>query len=152
MRIEEFLTPDHSRSAVPGVSKKRVLEYLSTFLNDGNADETTADVIYQKLIERERLGSTGIGHGVAIPHCRVSGCSKITGVLLSLKDQVDFDSIDGEPVDLVFALVVPDEQDRTHLEALAAIANLMQEPATREKLRTASSNQALYDIAIAQEP
>lgn len=151
MRIEDFLTPEHSRSAVPGVSKKRVLEYLSNFLSDGNPNESSADVIYQKLIERERLGSTGIGHGVAVPHCRVTGCKEITGALLHLQDQVDFDAIDGEPVDLIFALIVPEEHSQKHLDALAAIANLMQEADVRDKLRAAVSHRDLYDLATTQE-
>ena len=148
MNIEDFLTPEHSCSDVPGISKKRVLEYISTFLTSGDGDESAADSIYQKLIEREKLGSTGIGHGVAIPHCRVAGCKEITGALLTLHDQVDFDAIDGEPVDLVFALIVPDEQNQEHLDALSAIAELMQEAGVRDKLRAATSNQNLYDVAV----
>jgi nitrogen PTS system EIIA component len=151
MRIKDFLTPEHSRAAVPGVSKKRVLEYLSNFLGTGNAGESAANHIYQKLIERERLGSTGIGCGVAIPHCRVAGCKEMTGALLSLQDQIDFDAIDGEPVDLIFALIVPEEHNQKHLDALAAIANLMQDAEVRDKLRAAANHRDLYELAIAQE-
>ncbi len=151
MKIKDFLTPEHSRSAVPGVSKKRVLEYLSNFLSAGSAGESAANHIYQKLIERERLGSTGIGYGVAVPHCRVAGCKEITGALLHLQDKVDFDAIDGDPVDLIFALIVPEEHNQQHLDALAAVANLMQEAEVRDKLRAAASHRELYDIAIAQE-
>ena len=148
MKIEDFLSPEHSRSDVAGISKKRILEYLSTFLSDCDPEESAADTIYQNLIDREKLGSTGIGHGVAVPHCRVAGCRKITGALLSLKDRVDFDAIDGEPVDLIFALVVPDEQNDQHLEALSAIASLMEQPAIRDKLRAADSSRDLYDLAV----
>lgn len=150
MKIAQLLTPAHSCFDAPGVSKKRVLEYLSTFLDDGEGGETTADTIYQKLLERERLGSTGIGHGVAIPHCRVKGCTHITGALLKLTDKVDFDAIDGEPVDLVFALIVPEEHDQIHLEALQAIAELLQEESMRQQLRAATSNSALYTLAVSQ--
>ncbi len=148
MKIHEFLTPEHTQCDIPGVSKKRVLEYLSGFLADG-AD---TDAIYQNLLERERLGSTGIGDGVAVPHCRVKGCGEITGALLKLSDQVDFEAIDGEPVDLVFALIVPDEQNEEHLEALSAIAELMQEPTTRDELRGAHDHRRLYDLAVAGKP
>lgn len=151
MKIEEFLSPEHSRSDIPGISKKRVLEYLSTFLSDCDPEESAADTIYQNLIERERLGSTGIGHGVAIPHCRVAGCKKITGALLSLKDQVDFDAIDGEPVDLIFALVVPDEQNEEHLKALSAIAGLMEQSDIRARLRAADSSRDLYELAVSSQ-
>ena len=148
MKIEEFLTPEHSRCAVPGVSKKRVLEFLSTFLSDDDDKASSADTIYHSLIERERLGSTGIGHGVAIPHCRVAGITQVTGALLSLEDSIDFDAIDGEPVDLIFALIVPDEQNQQHLDALSAIANLLQEDDVRKNLRAAASGKELYRLAV----
>ncbi|MCK9503235.1 MAG: PTS IIA-like nitrogen regulatory protein PtsN [Porticoccaceae bacterium] len=152
MKIEQILSPEHSQYKVQGVSKKRVLEYLSTFLNDADGSHSDADAIYQKLLERERLGSTGIGHGVAIPHCRVKNCTEITGALLKLTDKVDFDAIDGEPVDLIFALIVPEEHNQEHLEALSAIAELMQEESYRNKLRSATSNRELYNLAIAPNP
>lgn len=148
MNIEDFLSPEHTQSHVLGVSKKRTLEYLSTFLGDEN--EGDSDLIYQKLLERERLGSTGIGEGVAVPHCRVKGCKKITGALLKLTEGIDFDAIDSRPVDLVFALIVPDEQNQQHLEALSIIARLMQDPVVRDNLRDASSDRDLYDLATAQ--
>ena len=148
MNIADFLSPEHTRCDVPGVSKKRVLEYLSGFLHSDNQfvnlDE---DAIYRSLLERERLGSTGIGSGVAIPHCRVPGCTRITGVLLKLSDSIDFDAIDGKPVDLIFALIVPEEQNDNHLKALAVIAELLQNDASREQLRGATSSQELYDLA-----
>jgi len=152
MKIEQILTPEHSQYKVEGVSKKRVLEYLSTFLNDADGSHSDADAIYQKLLERERLGSTGIGHGVAIPHCRVKNCTEITGALLKLTDKVDFDAIDGEPVDLIFALIVPEEHDQEHLEALSAIAELLQDENYRNKLRSATSNRELYNLAIVSNP
>lgn len=153
MNIADFLTPEHTRCDVPGVSKKRVLEYLSGFLHDDRQFASLEeDTIYHNLLERERLGSTGIGSGVAIPHCRVTGCSQITGVLLKLSDSIDFDAIDGKPVDLIFALIVPEEQNDNHLKALAAIAELLQSDDSREQLRGASSSQALYELAISARP
>ena len=146
MRISQILTPEHSRNDLAGVSKKRVLEYLSGIFDEADIE---SDEIYQKLLERERLGSTGIGDGVAIPHCRVKGCRQITGVLLKLSDKIDFDAVDGEPVDLVFALIVPEEENREHLEALAAIAELLETEGTRAQLRNASSNRELYELATA---
>lgn len=152
MNIADLLTPDHTYCNIDGVSKKRVLENLSTYLNEaGDISGTDADAIYQKLLERERLGSTGIGSGVAVPHCRVPGCNKITGVLLKLTDQVDFDAIDGKPVDLIFALMVPQEHSDEHLQALASIAELMQSEKVRKLLRAATSNRNLYDLATGME-
>lgn len=152
MKIADLLTPEHTYCNIDGVSKKRVLENLSLFLNDeGDFSGTDADAIYQKLLERERLGSTGIGSGVAVPHCRVPGCTQITGVLLKLNDKVDFDAIDGKPVDLVFALMVPQEHSDDHLKALAAIAELMQSEEVRGRLRGATSNRQLFDLATGQD-
>ncbi|MFA5493943.1 MAG: PTS sugar transporter subunit IIA [Porticoccaceae bacterium] len=148
MRIAELLSPEHTFCDIEGVSKKRVLENLALFLHEGEGfSGTDADAIYQKLLERERLGSTGIGSGVAVPHCRVPGCTKITGVLLKLSDQVEFDAIDGKPVDLVFGLMVPQEHSDEHLKALASIAELMQDEDVRERLRSATSHRNLFDLA-----
>lgn len=148
MKIADLLTPEHTYCNIDGVSKKRVLENLSMYLNDaGDVSGTDADAIYQKLLERERLGSTGIGSGVAVPHCRVPGCNRITGVLLKLSDQVDFDAIDSKPVDLIFALMVPQEHSDEHLQALASIAELMQSEEVRKRLRGAANNRDLYALA-----
>lgn len=147
MNIAEVLTPERTCCNMPGISKKRVLEYISTFLAE-KTDFINADTVYQGLLTRERLGSTAIGEGIAIPHCRLPGCKKITGVLLKLETPVDFDANDDAEVDLIFALVVPDEQNDEHLQALASIAELMQSDAVRQKLRNCSSNDTLYQTAI----
>jgi nitrogen PTS system EIIA component len=147
MNISEVLTLDRTYCDAPGVSKKRVLEFIANFLAE-NSSFFDADAIYQELIARERLGSTGIGEGIAIPHCRFSGCETITGVLLKLKTPVDFDATDGVDVDLVFALIVPDEQNDEHLKTLSSIATLMRSSGTREKLRHCTSNDSLYRIAV----
>jgi PTS system nitrogen regulatory IIA component len=148
MKLNDVLPPENIIADAPGGSKKRVLENLSDFLSE-RMDTVTADELYQGLLARERLGSTGIGEGVAIPHCRLSSCDKITGALFRLEETVDFDSIDGEPVDLIFALIVPEEQNDQHLQVLSAIAELLQDEAVRQELRDAGSSEALYKIAIA---
>lgn len=148
MKVQDMLTPAHTCSNAPGISKKRVLELLANLLSDDDAD-VTADAVYQQLLSRERLGTTGIGSGVAIPHCRVEGIKKITGALLKLQDKIDFDAVDGEPVDLIFALVVPQQQHDEHLEALSAIAGLLQDEKIREDLRSARTDEALYQKATA---
>ncbi|MBV1931861.1 MAG: PTS IIA-like nitrogen regulatory protein PtsN [Porticoccaceae bacterium] len=148
MNITEVLTPERTCCNMPGISKKRVLEYISTFLAE-KTDFIDADTVYQGLLTRERLGSTGIGEGIAIPHCRLPGCQKITGVLLKLETPVDFDANDDAEVDLIFALIVPDEQNDEHLQALASIAELMQSDEVRQKLRNCRSNDTLYQTAIA---
>ncbi|MGV6808189.1 MAG: PTS sugar transporter subunit IIA [bacterium] len=141
MEISQFLTPEHTQCCAPGVSKKRVLQYLAELLSD---EGISSDDLYVQFIARERLGSTGIGEGIAIPHCRIAGCKKITGALLKLSESVDFESIDGKPVDLVFALVVPEEENDEHLQTLATIAELMQHEENQARLRTADSSDRLY--------
>ena len=110
MKLNDVLPPENIVADAPGGSKKRVLENLSVFLAE-RMPTVTADELYQGLLSRERLGSTGIGEGVAIPHCRMGGCDKITGALIKLEEPVDFDAIDGEAVDLIFALIVPEEEN-----------------------------------------
>ncbi|MBL4781168.1 MAG: PTS IIA-like nitrogen regulatory protein PtsN [Porticoccaceae bacterium] len=146
MKIVDVLSPDRTRCNAPGVSKKRVLEFIADFFSE-HTDFIDANHLYQELINRERLGSTGIGEGIAVPHCRLSGCPRITGILLKLDSPVDFDAIDGEPIDLIFALVVPDEQNDEHLETLSAIAELLQSGAVRQQLRGCSNSDKLYQIA-----
>lgn len=148
MKLNDVLPLENIVADAPGGSKKRVLENLSDFLAE-RMDCVTADDLYQGLLARERLGSTGIGEGVAIPHCRLGGCDKITGALIKLQEPVDFDAIDGEPVDLIFALIVPEEQNDQHLQVLSAIAELLQDEAVRTQLRQADSNDSLYRVAIA---
>lgn len=148
MKLIDILPPENISYDAPGGSKKRVLEHLSHFLNDRMV-EVDADELYLGLLARERLGSTGIGEGIAIPHCRMASCHKITGALLKLSDPVDFDAIDGAPVDIVFALIVPEEQNDEHLQVLSAIAELLQEEDVRTQLREANSNEALYQTTTA---
>ncbi len=151
MNIDNILSSEYTLCCAPSGSKKRVLEHLSHFIAD-RIESMDADALYQQFLARERLGSTGIGDGVAIPHCRVSGCHQITGALLRLETPVDFDAIDDQPVDIVFALIVPEEQNDEHLKTLSAIAQMLQEGDNLAKLRSAKSNTALYQTAIARPP
>ena len=143
MKLNEVLPLENTALGVPGGSKKRVLENLSHFLAE-RMTGLDSDELFQGLLARERLGSTGIGEGVAIPHCRIANCNKITGAFLKLEDPVDFDAIDSMPVDLVFALIVPEEQNDEHLQVLSAIAELLQEEKIRTQLRQATSTETLY--------
>ncbi len=146
MKITDVLSLDRTCCDVPGDSKKRVLEFIADFFSD-HTDFVDANQLYHELISRERLGSTGIGEGIAVPHCRLSGCPRITGILLKLDRAVDFDAIDSAPVDLIFALVVPDEQNDEHLQTLSSIAELLQSSDVRQQLRSCSNSDTLYQIA-----
>ena len=100
--IDSILTAERTVKGVPVSSKKKVLEYLGSFIAE-HIPESSADDIYERLWSRERMGSTGIGEGIGIPHCRLKQCNKTFGVLLQLDEPIDFDAIDSQPVDLVFA-------------------------------------------------
>lgn len=147
MNIEHLLSPECTLVAVPGDSKKRVLELIARTLTQAHPilDE---EEIFDSLMERERLGSTGIGEGVGIPHCRLHNCCDTVGVLIQLKDAIDFDAIDNQPVDLLFALVVPEEAADTHLQALQAVAESFSQSDYRDSLRTAGSRDELFQAAI----
>lgn len=125
-------------------SKKQLLQELGTIVKDkiGKPIFEIASV----LMERERLGSTGVGHGVAIPHGRFSELDQICGVFVKLDKPVNYDSIDDQPVDLIFLLLAPEEAGADHLKALAKISRIFRDQATCEKLRGADNSDAIYAI------
>lgn len=137
MRLADLLAPERIALDQTVSSKKSLLEEAARLLG-GAADAAPGRDIFQGLCQRERLGSTGLGHGVAIPHCRVEqpGAS---GALVRLKHPIDFDSPDAEPVDLFFALAVPSACSETHLKLLAGIAELFSDPTQRDRLRAVES-------------
>ena len=147
MQLEEILTPERCHSHLEGVSKKRVLSIVSQFIADeiGSAEP---DQIFNALMAREKLGSTGLGNGIAIPHCRAALCKGIVGMLVTLSEPIDFDAIDGKPVDLLFVLIVPEEQNDEHVKALANIAELFSDEDFCFTLRHTNDSEDLYNIAI----
>lgn len=145
IRIEDILTPGRSLVDVPGGSKKRVLEQIANLIAR-DLPEIDAITVFEALVAREKLGSTGFGNGIAIPHCRLPGCLTPISALLRLEAPVDFDAIDGAPVDLLFVLLVPEAATDEHLELLRQIAGLFDRPDIRERLRQANSAEALYQV------
>ncbi|MDR5898104.1 PTS sugar transporter subunit IIA [Halomonas vilamensis] len=145
MTLETILPPERVLYDVPGGSKKRVLEFFSTFIAQ-NTPSLDSQEVFSRLISRERLGSTGIGNGVAIPHARSPHCTAPIASFLKLTEAVDFDAIDGDPVDLVFILLVPEEADDTHLALLGQVATIMNDVDTRTQLRKAGSQRELLDL------
>lgn len=143
LTIDNILAPELTLCRVPASSKKRVLEFIADQIhqNNGSLSETQ---IFNNLIGRERLGSTGIGQGIAIPHCRLEGLDHVVGVLLTLEESIEFDAIDNQPVDLVFALVVPKEATSEHLELLSQLAEKFNERAFCDRLRQCEDAQTLY--------
>ena len=147
IRLENILTPGRSLVNVPGGSKKRVLELTAKLIHDQVPDLAMQDV-YESLLAREKLGSTGFGNGIAIPHCRLKGCEAPVSALLHLDAPIDFDAIDGAPVDLLFVLLVPEAATDAHLELLRQIASMLDRKDVRDKLRAASSNEALFQVVL----
>ena len=107
-------------------------------------------IIFETLLTREKLGSTGLGQGFAIPHGRISGLKQVTGLFAKLAQPIDYDAVDGKPVDLVFALLSPDHAGADHLTALAKISRVMRSPAAVSKLRATNTAEGLY--AVLTEP
>lgn len=149
MQISQFLDISRCRSQVSGRSKKRVLELVAELASQ-DAPGLAAEALFDGLLERERLGSTGLGNGIAIPHCRIDNCTRVTGVLLTLDDGVDFEAVDDEPVKLVFAIVVPNEDSSTHLEVLATLAETLSDEAQHRRLLECTSDGELYQVATGQ--
>ncbi len=140
-----------ARAVLPHVkaqNKKQLLQELSHAM----AALVGADqrLVFETLLRREKLGSTGLGQGIAIPHGRLATISRVQGLFARLASPIDFESPDGEPVDLVFVLVAPDHAGADHLTALARISRLLREPATLAKLRGTDTAEGLY--AILTEP
>ncbi|BFM10788.1 PTS IIA-like nitrogen regulatory protein PtsN [Simiduia litorea] len=143
MQFETLLAPRRVQHGVEGVSKKRVLETIANIIAT-DLPSLNADTLFRSLIAREKLGSTGLGHGIAIPHCRIASCESTIGALIVLSNPIDFDAIDGAPVDVIFTLMVPEEANSEHLQTLAKLAELFQQEDFRAALRTAGSNELLY--------
>lgn len=141
--IQSILDKACTKAQVETRSRKRLLEYISDLLAEQHPD-LSARSLFDELMSRERLGSTGLGDGVAIPHCRIP-CEQIMGACITLQNPVDYDSIDGEPVDLLFALIVPPDETTAHLEVLAALARMFAEPANRSGLRAIASDELLFE-------
>ncbi|MCC4264910.1 PTS IIA-like nitrogen regulatory protein PtsN [Oceanimonas baumannii] len=146
MEVADILSRDCTRSAVPCTSKKRALEIISELaaghLNIGSQP------LFDCLLAREKMGTTGIGNGIAIPHGRIGNDNKATAVLLTFAEPVEFDAIDNQPVGLVFALLVPEQECKQHLKTLSLIAEKLSNKQVCRQLRQAGSDEELYQIMI----
>ena len=144
MEIEDILTPGAVVAKLKATSKKQSLQELARVA----ADVTGADerAIFEVLLERERLGSTGVGAGVAIPHGKLAGLDRLYGVFARLAQPIDFDAVDDRPVDLLFVLLAPEGAGADHLKALARVSRLLRDTATCDKLRGSDSRDALFAL------
>lgn len=144
MDLRDLITPEGIIPALKVKSKKQALQELA----EKAAILTGADSrqIFESLLQRERLGSTGVGRGIAIPHGKISNFKQIFTLFARLEDKVDFESMDGEPVDLIFLLLAPESAGADHLKALARISRLLRDSAAIEKLRGSKDRAALYSV------
>ena len=147
MDIDSILVPERTVCSLRASSKKRALELAAKHINRSVPHLETGDV-YRGLIEREKLGSTAVGDGVAIPHCRLEGCESITGSLFVLEDPIDFLAHDDEPVRIMFVLLVPASETTEHLATLGMLAERFQVEGYRKGLLTAKDNAELYKRAL----
>ena len=151
MPLSQHIIPNTIACKESATSKKRALEILSHYLAASQTSLNEVD-IFDKLLERERLGSTGLGESVAIPHCRMAEASQAMIALVTLDQGIDFDARDGKPVDLLFALIVPEDCTETHLKLLAAAAEMFSDADFCKSLRTCDSSEALYQLLINWQP
>ncbi len=153
MELSEIIRTDAVRAPVKATSKKRLLQDLADIAEA--AYDLPAASVYKGLMDRETLGPTGVGRGVAIPHARLAEVSRVIGVFVRLEKPVDFESIDRQPVDLVFALFAPEAAGADHLKALARVSRTLRSDAICAKLRSTFDPSALYAIltdAKAEQP
>jgi len=146
MHLLDFLDFDAIKTSLPGGSKKALLQQLASLA--GQQLDLDPAAILASVSEREQLGSTGFGHGVAIPHGKVEGVKEIYCLFARLAEPLDYKAIDGRPVDLVFLLLSPPDAGADHLKALAAISRVTRHAATLEKMRGARSRDALAAVLM----
>lgn len=144
MLVSELLELERISCNAHAASKKRVLEQLSELLA-GNQTELTQTQVFDSLLSRERLGSTGLGHGVAIPHGRVKNSDKTLLAMIKLDHGIDYDAIDNKPVDLLFALLVPEQSTDEHLQLLSQLAEMLSDAELVKQLRAATSSRNLLN-------
>ena len=147
MKLDSILSPDRTLCGLSGSSKKRVLENISQFICR-DLPEFNPNQLFDSLLAREKLGSTGLGNGIAIPHCRITQCQQIIGTLIKLDQAVDFDAMDNKPVDLLFVLLVPEQAHDEHLNVLATLAELFGNLSFCQKLLSADCSERLYRLAV----
>jgi PTS system nitrogen regulatory IIA component len=147
MQIEQIIKPDGVLCNATARSKKHCLEILSELLVRSNP-EIASDLIFRCLNDRERLGCTGLDRGAAFPHCRVADIEASNAALIKLSEPVDFDAADGEPVDLVFGMMVPTVLDDSHYADIKMVTRVMADEGLRSRLRGMNSSSDLYDALL----
>lgn len=145
----DLLTPDAVLPSLRAGNKKQALQELSRKASELTGQHERA--IFDVLLERERLGTTGVGHGIAIPHGKLPNLDRVLGLFARLERPIDFDAIDEQPVDLVFLLLAPERAGADHLKALARVSRLLRDQVICEKLRGSTSGDAIYALLTQRE-
>jgi PTS system nitrogen regulatory IIA component len=146
MQLADFLDCDAIKTALPAGNKRSLMKQLADLAAQRIGAEPAA--VLAGLSEREQLGSTGFGQGVAIPHTKIDGLPQIYGLFARLSDPVDYKAIDGRPIDLIFLLLSPPDSGADHLKALAAISRVTRDAGTLERLRGARTRDALAAVLM----
>lgn len=146
MEITDLITPEHVILNLRATSKKQALQELSQ--RAAKVTGLPERAIFDVLLEREKLGTTGVGAGVAIPHGKLEELDRLCGVFAKLEKPINFEAIDERPVDLIFMLLAPKSAGTDHLKALARVSRLLRDEATCEKLRGSDTAEAIYALLI----
>ncbi|BCE02457.1 PTS IIA-like nitrogen regulatory protein PtsN [Marinicellulosiphila megalodicopiae] len=145
IQLKNILTAERTYIMDLGSSKKRAIQSISHEIAK-NCTQLNENHIFDHLIAREKLGSTGFGMGVAMPHCRLDNCDKVIGSFFKLSDPVDFDALDSQKVDLIFVLLVPTEAANEHLQTLAAIAEKFSQADFLSALRDCNDSSKIFEL------
>ncbi len=149
MTISALLSPQNIFLDTEITSKKKLLELIANIVADRT--QLSESAIYNNLLNRERLGSTGLGLGFAVPHARLENLDHTTGFLFRLKDPVNFESPDNQPVDLVFTIIIPEQATEEHLIILSSLASIFSRPEVCEAIRSAASKEEIAQIIESAE-
>ena len=149
MNIGDWLDRSAIAPRINAAGKRQALAAVAELAAKSFGTELgDADTVLDALLDREQEGSTGVGHGVAVPHARMAKLSRMRGVFVRLDPPIEFDSVDEQPVDLMFALFAPSEAGSEHLRALARVSRLLRKTELREQLRQARSADAIYALLV----
>ncbi len=148
MELEDIIKPSGVLCNAHARSKKHSIEILSELLA-GATTEFAAEDIFERLVQRERLGCTSLKAGVAFPHCRIEGLEDSCAAMIKLSEPVEFDAPDGEPVDLIFGMLVPKELDERHQADIRELAEILSGDSLRTRLRAAKTSNELYTTLLA---
>lgn len=142
MKLADYIKPENVTLNLGVSSKAQALQAMSA--SAGELAAVPADAILSALLKREKLGSTGVGQGVALPHTRIAGIGRPVAMIARLKQPIDFESIDGMPVDIVFLSLTPDEEPNKHLNVLACVSRKLRSPGVLDQMRAAKDAASLY--------